>query len=258
MWGASVESRDRTSWSRLGASAACATLMHAAIVMALPTSHVASITMATFDLPTVEALAFDLSKAGTAVGDGITTAAPSTAAEASPSDTQSPKATTRSARARMHAVPALTNPASAEPTDTTSDGDPADSASTGASGVLGESGALGDSASEGGGDIAGSSRGVGPVGTPSGARLLASRDPCAGYFPATSRVSRGHVKIAVDVDPHGSVIGSEVLEEAPTGAGLSQAARACAARLRFTAATTGEGQSIRSRTTLLLHFQRSE
>lgn len=172
-------------------------------------------------------------------------AAPGPVSFAAPAD--------RAASARRHptaiAVPAAPPSATLSPADMSSA--PSNSllsappVSPGASGAATPvSGAAGS-----GSGSTGTSGGV-------GARLLGAGDPCAGYFPADSKVQRGTVRLDVDVDPRGLVTGSRVRAVEPKDAGLSQAALACATRLRFKPASDGAGQPVTSRATLLLRFER--
>lgn len=91
---------------------------------------------------------------------------------------------------------------------------------------------------------------------PQAARLLTTGDPCAGYFPAASPVSKGTVKVRVDVDARGLVTRSAVLLVTPERSGLFQAAIACASRLRFSAAKSSEGRPVAGQATLSLNFER--
>lgn len=112
--------------------------------------------------------------------------------------------------------------------------------------------------------------GAGPTGGPSGAggrhgggepvsgpRLLASGNPCAGYFPASAQVAHGRVQVEVEVGVDGRIASTRVMAEQPLGEGFAGAARACADRLLFTPAHTSRGTPVEGHARLLLSFDRS-
>lgn len=86
--------------------------------------------------------------------------------------------------------------------------------------------------------------------------LIAFGDPCAGYFPAGAAGERGVVQVVVRVDAHGHARAERVLLEAPRDEGFAAAARACAARLRFTPALDARGVAVPGQAKLELHFRR--
>jgi hypothetical protein len=87
--------------------------------------------------------------------------------------------------------------------------------------------------------------------------LLASRNPCIGYFPAGAHVDHGRVQIQVHVDETGHARASEVVVEAPLGNDFGRAARACASALRFAPARDALGAAVAADAKLELHFHRS-
>jgi hypothetical protein len=87
--------------------------------------------------------------------------------------------------------------------------------------------------------------------------LLASRNPCIGYFPAGAQVDHGSVQIQVRVDETGHARASEIVVEAPLGQDFGRAARACASALRFAPARDALGAAIAADAKLELHFHRS-
>lgn len=87
-------------------------------------------------------------------------------------------------------------------------------------------------------------------------RLLALHDPCAGYFPQRATIDHGVVQIDVEVDEAGRPQVNELLQELPRGQGFGDAARACAAHLRFVPALDGAGTPSRGHAKLELRFDR--
>lgn len=116
-------------------------------------------------------------------------------------------------------------------------------AGTGANGTGGPGGAGADGG--GGGE---------PV---SGPRLLASGNPCRGYFPAGAHAAHGRVQVEVEVGANGRIASTRVMAEQPLGEGFAGAARACADRLLFTPAHTSRGTPVEGHARLLLSFDRS-
>lgn len=104
----------------------------------------------------------------------------------------------------------------------------------------------------------GSTSGFGRAGgLPHGPSLLASQDPCRGFFPAAARVDHAAVRIRVEVDAAGHTRASHVLAESPGGQQFRSAARACAAALRFAPAADLDGSPIAGVAKLELRFDRS-
>lgn len=91
----------------------------------------------------------------------------------------------------------------------------------------------------------------------SGPRLLASGNPCAGYFPAGAQVAHGRVQVEVEVGANGRIASTRVMAEQPLGEGFAVAARACADRLLFRPAHTSRGTPVEGHARLLLSFDRS-
>jgi hypothetical protein len=87
--------------------------------------------------------------------------------------------------------------------------------------------------------------------------LIATRDPCLGFFPARANVDHGRVQISVRVDEQGRAHPSEVVVEAPLGHDFGRAARACASALRFQPARDAQGVAVAGDAKLELHFHRS-
>jgi hypothetical protein len=242
MQDARVAGPDRSIWARLSISLTLALTVHASVALALASWRSGAVQAAAAS--STEAVWLEL---GTLSAGGADIGA-AAAVAASPAPSRVAR------RAQRPAVAA--QPASAyesKSSDSETPAGPADGAraltGTGASGESGEPGS--DVGASGNGATAGA------AGSASGARLLGAGDPCAGYFPADSTASRGEVHLSVDVDAQGSVVGSEVLEVRPAGAGFSQAAQSCAARLRFAAARTSSGAPLRSRAILVLRFDRA-
>jgi outer membrane biosynthesis protein TonB len=90
-----------------------------------------------------------------------------------------------------------------------------------------------------------------------GPRLLASHDPCAGFFPGTAEASRGQVQLSVDVDAQGHPHPTHTLLELPRGQGFESAAKACAAHLHFAPALDAQGHPVSARARIALKFERS-
>lgn len=88
-------------------------------------------------------------------------------------------------------------------------------------------------------------------------RLLATRDPCAGFFPGTAEASRGQVQLSVDVDAQGRPHPTQTLLELPRGQGFESAAKACAAHLHFAPALDAQGHPVSARARIALRFERS-
>lgn len=125
---------------------------------------------------------------------------------------------------------------------------------------------------EGASAIAGAGTGAGGAGAGSGTgegsaqgsgipttrpALIASRNPCLGYFPAGAHVDHGRVQIQVRVDETGHASVSQVLIEAPFGHDFARAARACTSALRFAPARDALGVAVTGDAKLELHFHRS-
>jgi protein TonB len=87
--------------------------------------------------------------------------------------------------------------------------------------------------------------------------LIASHNPCLGFFPAGAHVDHGSVQIQVRVDETGHARMSEVVVEAPAGHDFGRAARACASALRFAPARNSLGMAVAGDAKLELHFHRS-
>lgn len=102
-------------------------------------------------------------------------------------------------------------------------------------------------------DRAGAHRGA--VGS-SKPRLLGSADPCHGLFPWRARSNHGEVTLSLWVDPAGHPHPERVIDEHPRGEGFAEAARACAQRLRFSAAHDERGAAIAARSVVKLDFDR--
>lgn len=92
---------------------------------------------------------------------------------------------------------------------------------------------------------------------PHGPRLLATSDPCAGYFPASAESSHGEVQLAIQVSADGLARPSRTLVEHPRGQGFGNAAKACAVRLRFVPARDAGGQPVAAEAKVALRFERS-
>jgi TonB family protein len=90
-----------------------------------------------------------------------------------------------------------------------------------------------------------------------GPQLLATRDPCAGYFPGTAAANRGDVQLAIDVDAQGHARAREIMLESPRGQGFEKAAKACASQLRFAPALDTQGHPVSGRARIALRFHRS-
>lgn len=88
-------------------------------------------------------------------------------------------------------------------------------------------------------------------------RLLAARDPCAGYFPGASSAKHGQVQLAIDVDAQGHAHAREVLLELPRGEGFESAAKACAAQLHFAPALDSDGHPVSGHARIALRFERT-
>ncbi len=87
--------------------------------------------------------------------------------------------------------------------------------------------------------------------------LIASRNPCDGFFPTSAHVDHGSVQIQVRVDEQGHVSVSEIMVEAPLGHDFGRAARACASALRFAPARDALGAAVAGEAKLELTFHRS-
>jgi hypothetical protein len=87
-------------------------------------------------------------------------------------------------------------------------------------------------------------------------RLIASADPCAGYFPAAAQAQAGEVRILARVDSTGHARGGRVIAQRPLGQGFDRAARACLAHLRFDPALDTRGALIDGEATLQIRFVR--
>lgn len=87
--------------------------------------------------------------------------------------------------------------------------------------------------------------------------LLATRNPCSGFFPAAARADHGAVQLSVEVDATGHTRAARVLAETPVGQQFGRAARACAAALRFVPAADGMGVPVAGAARLELRFSRS-
>lgn len=112
---------------------------------------------------------------------------------------------------------------------------------------------------QGSAGMAASWSGIATGGAPlRGPGLIAAGDPCAGYFPAGAAGERGVVRVVVRVDAHGHARAERVLFEAPQEEGFADAARACAARLRFTPAVDARGVAVPGRAKLELRFRRPD
>lgn len=180
------------------------------------------------------------------------------------SDVRTPRPPAAKAPRPRHVAKVATPPAAASPSpdEGSADQRAQDSsphqASEAASGVAAgpHDGALGGAS--GGRESGGGSHGAlaGSVAAAGrGPGLLATRSPCAGYFPRQARAEQGEVKIEVEVDPSGRTRASTVLAEHPRDQGFASAARACAARLRFAPALSA-GAPVSGRATLRLTFRR--
>lgn len=90
-----------------------------------------------------------------------------------------------------------------------------------------------------------------------GPALLALRNPCRGFFPASATVGHGEVRIDVEVDAQGHARLSRLLQEIPRGQGFGSAAQACAAALRFAPAIDQQGLATAGQAKLELRFDRS-
>ena len=88
-------------------------------------------------------------------------------------------------------------------------------------------------------------------------RLIASRAPCAGYFPGAAEADRGQVQLSIDVDAEGHSHPSQTLSELPRGQGFENAAKACAAKLHFIPALDAHGQPVAAQARIALSFDRS-
>ncbi|HEX5658434.1 MAG TPA: hypothetical protein VFX59_14630 [Polyangiales bacterium] len=87
--------------------------------------------------------------------------------------------------------------------------------------------------------------------------LIASRNPCLGFFPAGAQADHGKVQVQVHVDETGHASASAIVVEAPLGQDFGRAARACAAALRFAPARDSHGLAVAGDAKLELHFHRS-
>jgi len=112
-------------------------------------------------------------------------------------------------------------------------------------------------------DGVGAGRGAGVQGAATGHAggrapgLLAARNPCTGYFPATASANHGAVQLSVHVDAEGHTRAARILNELPAGQEFGRAARACAAALRFVPASDELGAPIEGDAKLELRFSRS-
>ncbi len=251
MWVVQGARGERPGWTRFATSTALAVITHAAVVLALPTPDGPRIED-TFESATIATIDFDPNEPIEATAGGAPTGPTNTPITAAPMPI-------RSAR-RREPAPATAGDKDASQTsiDATTPAPALDGAAAEVMGAVdGAADALGNGTASG--VASGSQAGFGsaPASGGTGARLLGHGDPCAGYFPAMSSASRGQVSITVEIDVRGFVIGSQVVDVIPPGAGFSQAAHACVSRLRFTPATTPQGAAIESRTTLRLSFQRT-
>ena len=87
--------------------------------------------------------------------------------------------------------------------------------------------------------------------------MLATRDPCAGYFPGAAAAKRGQVQLAIDVDAEGHARAREILLESPRGQGFEGAAKACALQLHFAPALDAYGHPVSGRARIALRFEKS-
>ena len=108
-----------------------------------------------------------------------------------------------------------------------------------------------------GGKGQGATAGAGSGTLMRGPRLLATRDPCAGFFPGTADAKRGQVQLSVDVDADGRPHPTQILLELPRGQGFQSAAKACAAHLRFAPALDAQGRPVSASARIALRFERS-
>ena len=90
-----------------------------------------------------------------------------------------------------------------------------------------------------------------------GPRLLATHDPCAGFFPGTAQAKRGQVQLSIDVDAEGHPHPMQTLLELPLGQGFESAAKACATHLHFAPALDAQGHPVSARARIALRFERS-
>lgn len=98
--------------------------------------------------------------------------------------------------------------------------------------------------------------GGGATAIQSGPRLLATANPCAGYFPVGSHASHGQARVYIEVGPDGRPALARTLRASPEGQGFGAAARACARRLRFTPARTRSGEAVTATAQVVLSFDR--
>lgn len=86
--------------------------------------------------------------------------------------------------------------------------------------------------------------------------VLATADPCRGYFPKSARSDRGEVSAIATVRDHGAVARTEIEREAPLGQGFGAAARACLAQQRFEPALDDAGKRTAARIRVRIAFTR--